>query len=97
MHPKWRYEIFTCSVILGELESFRNYKVKGFSISFFPPKMKTKIKGVGNSSKILNIELLNVPDKIKYDWIIQNIITEKRGQKTLYKSKLITLQENRNS
>ena len=58
---------------------------------------KTKIEGVGNSTKILNIELLNVTDKIKYDWIIENNITEKRGQKTLFKSKLITLQENSNS
>ena len=30
MHSKGRYKICTCSVILGELESFRNYK--GFSI-----------------------------------------------------------------
>ena len=30
MHSKRRYKIFTCSVILGELKSFRNYK--GFSI-----------------------------------------------------------------
>ena len=30
MHSKRRYEICNCSVILGELESFRNYK--GFSI-----------------------------------------------------------------
>ena len=30
MHSKGRYKNCTCSVILGELESFRNYK--GFSI-----------------------------------------------------------------
>ena len=30
MHSKGRYKICTCSVILGELESFRIYK--GFSI-----------------------------------------------------------------
>ena len=30
MHSKGRYKICTCSVILGELESFQNYK--GFSI-----------------------------------------------------------------
>ena len=30
MHSKRRYKICICSVILGELESFRNYK--GFSI-----------------------------------------------------------------
>ena len=33
MHIKRRYKICICSVILGELESFRNYK--GFS-SIFP-------------------------------------------------------------
>ena len=32
MHSKRRYKICICSVILGELESFRNYK--GFSIIF---------------------------------------------------------------
>ena len=32
MHSKLRYKICVCSVILGELESFRNYK--GFSIIF---------------------------------------------------------------
>ena len=31
MHSKGRYKICACLVILGELESFRNYK--GFSIS----------------------------------------------------------------
>ena len=32
MHSKRRYKICICSVILGELEHFRNYK--GFSIIF---------------------------------------------------------------
>ena len=32
MRSKRRYEIYICSVILGQLESFRNYK--GFSIIF---------------------------------------------------------------
>ena len=32
MNSKWRYKIYICSVILGELESFRNYK--GLSIIF---------------------------------------------------------------
>ena len=32
MHSKRRYKICICSVILGQLESFRNYK--GFSIIF---------------------------------------------------------------
>ena len=31
-HSKWRYNICICSVILGELETFRNYK--GLSIIF---------------------------------------------------------------
>ena len=31
MHSKRRYKIFICSVILGELKSFRNYN--GFSAS----------------------------------------------------------------
>ena len=25
MHSKWHYKICVCSVILGELQSFRNY------------------------------------------------------------------------
>ena len=33
MNSKWRYKICICSVILGELESFRNNK--GFSIIFW--------------------------------------------------------------
>ena len=33
MYSEWRYKKFICSVILGELESFRNSK--GLSI-FFP-------------------------------------------------------------
>ena len=32
MHSKRRYKICICSVILGELEAFRNYKV--FSVIF---------------------------------------------------------------
>ena len=32
MYSEWRYEKFICSVILGELESFRNSK--GLSIIF---------------------------------------------------------------
>jgi len=30
MYSEWRYKKCICSVILGELESFRNYK--GFSV-----------------------------------------------------------------
>ena len=33
MHSKGPYKICICSLILGELESFRNYK--GFSINIF--------------------------------------------------------------
>ena len=32
MHSRQHYKIFICSVILGDLESFRNYK--GFSTIF---------------------------------------------------------------
>ena len=39
MHSKWCYKIFICLVILGELESFRNYK--GFNIIF--PKISGAI------------------------------------------------------
>ena len=39
MHSKRRYKICICSVILGELESFRNYK--GLSIIF--PKILVEI------------------------------------------------------
>ena len=42
MHSKRRYKICICSVILGELESFRNYK--GFSIIF--PKILDAIKRI---------------------------------------------------
>ena len=40
MHSEVRYKICICSVILGELESFRNYK--GFSIIF--PKILDAIQ-----------------------------------------------------
>ena len=39
MHSKCRYKISICSVVLGELESFRNYK--GLSIIF--PKILVEI------------------------------------------------------
>ena len=39
MHSKCRYKISICSVALGELESFRNYK--GLSIIF--PKILVEI------------------------------------------------------
>ena len=34
MHPKRRYKICICSVILGELESFRNYFPENFICNF---------------------------------------------------------------
>ena len=37
MHSKRRYKICICSVILGELEAFRNYK--GFSVQDFSEKL----------------------------------------------------------
>ena len=40
MHSKRRYKIFICSVILGELEAFQNYK--GFSAIF--PKILDAIE-----------------------------------------------------
>ena len=40
MHSTRRYKIYICSVILGELESFRNYK--GFSLIF--PKILDAIE-----------------------------------------------------
>ena len=40
-HSKRRYKICICSVILGELESFRNYK--GFSINFPKISLITKV------------------------------------------------------
>ena len=42
MHSKRRYKICICSVILGQLESVRNYK--GFSIIF--PKILDAIKRI---------------------------------------------------
>ena len=42
MHSKRRYKICTCSVILGKLESLRNYE--GFSVIF--PKILDAIKRV---------------------------------------------------
>ena len=38
MHSKWRYKICICSVIIGNLEAFRNYK--GFSV-IFPKSLDT--------------------------------------------------------
>ena len=40
MHSKGRYKICICSVILGDLEAFRNYK--GFSVIF--PKILDAIE-----------------------------------------------------
>ena len=57
MHSKRRYKICICSVILGELESFRNYK--GLSIIFL--KILDEILPVTNVRHflILNVTFLN--------------------------------------
>ena len=63
MHSKRRYEICTCSVILGELESLRNYE--GLSVIF--PKInydaikrvtKVRIFLVPLSITLLNSKIL---------------------------------------
>ena len=46
MHSKRRYTIFICSVILGELESFRNYK--GFSQPEFHPITSSRYYSLSN-------------------------------------------------
>ena len=60
MYSKQRYKICICSVILGELEAFRNYK--GFSVIF--PKILdaverfTKVRIVLLSISVLNRKIL---------------------------------------
>ena len=56
MHSKRRYKIFVCSVILGELESFRNYK--GFSIIF--PQILDAIQ------RITKVRIFLIPLSITY-------------------------------
>ena len=62
MHSKRRYKICICSVILGELESFRNYK--GLSIIFpkildeFWPITKVKHFLILNVTTVLNPKIL---------------------------------------
>ena len=62
MHSKRRYKICICSVILGELEAFRNYK--GVSVVF--PKLlyaierftKVRIFLISLSITLLNSKIL---------------------------------------
>ena len=50
MCTKWRYNICICSVILGQLESFRNYK--GLSI-IFQEQFRYNFKVYERSAKII--------------------------------------------
>ena len=61
MHSKRRYEICVCSVVLGEIESFRNYK--GFSIIF--PQILDAIQ------RITKVQIFLIPLSITsgYIWI----------------------------
>ena len=43
MHFKRRYKICICSVILGELESYRNYKGFSISITDFPENSRCNL------------------------------------------------------
>ena len=54
MCTKWRYNICICSVILGQLESFRNYK--GLSI-IFQEKFRYNFKVYERSAKIIFLTL----------------------------------------
>ena len=74
MHSKRRYKIFICSVILGELKSFRNYN--GFSFIF------AKISGAVYESEsfsdsslhhILESENLRFPfsNKNSVTWVVK--------------------------
>ena len=59
MHSKRRYKICVCSVILGELESFRNYK--GFSIIF--PQILDAIQ------RITKVRIFLIPLSITSEYI----------------------------
>ena len=73
MHSKARYKICTCSVILGELKSFRNYK--GSSIIF-----PTILEAICPTTKVrhflipLSIALLN-PKIIGFPYSKKNSLT----------------------
>ena len=77
MHSKRRYKSFICSVILGELESFRNYKV--FSTSF--PKILGAIQDLPKLDfsdcslrHILESENLRFPFSTKNNvtWVVKH-------------------------
>ena len=59
MHSKQRYEICVCSVVLGEIESFRNYK--GFSIIF--PQILDAIQ------RITKVQIFLIPLSITSGYI----------------------------
>ena len=59
MHSKRRYEICVCSVVLGEIESFRNYK--GFSIIF--PQILDAIQ------RITKVQIFLIPLSITSGYI----------------------------
>ena len=60
MHSKRRYKICVCSVILGELEFFRNYE--GFRIIF--PQILDAIQ------RITKVRIFLIPLSITYLWKI---------------------------
>ena len=77
MHSRRRYKSFICSVILGELESFGNYK--GFSISF--PKILGAIQDLPklifsdcSLRHILESENLRLPFSTKNNvtWVVKH-------------------------
>ena len=73
MHSKRRYKIFTCSVILGELKSFRNYK--GFSIIF--PKILGVILTFYDSENLSDSSLHHIleSESFTFPFSKKNIVT----------------------
>ena len=61
MCTKWRYNICICSVILGQLESFRNYK--GLSI-IFQEQFRYNFKVYERSAKIIFLYMAFLNPKI---------------------------------
>ena len=66
MHFKWSYRNCICSVILGQPESFRNYK--GF-ITIFPKLLDCKLK-IYESEKFPDSSLADTPRRESEDVII---------------------------
>ena len=61
MCTKWRYNICICSVILGQLESFRNYQ--GLSI-IFQEQFRYNFKVYERSAKIIFLYMAFLNPKI---------------------------------